>query len=420
MDNDGNGGKTIPFPGVKDPNETKQQNRTAFKIGALTAIIGTVVGTLIVSLIFSGNGYVSSLFDAPNQISELRDEKIPGIETSIDELKTETSKLDGDITAKINNVETKINNLETRIYELHSIILKGFNLKATNDYSDQIVLGLGSKKSMDLDVGPVITKMVARSSSGIEFSAEELSGIKLLLPYKDGAKNCYFYGQFNDNNQWDGNCIVNVYSNGILELITDAEYTNGKLVSCKQIFPDYTTRDINGNTEPIWVVSDRTVVEGVSYGETWHFFREDDFFEFPEPKDVTSSDILSADAFKKLITTDVEGYYKGSTSNGWFNDDTGNAYMIKYFRNGLIKTLYVGDFQNGVFNDLTESAWMIGKKIESQAAYSYYIGPFENGIATGGPDCWDEPLEQNEIDAYVAQSRVEIRPDLLRWEHPKI
>lgn len=416
VSNDKSNEKTILFPGTEDPDKLKRQNKTAFIIGALTAIIGTVVGTLIVSILLTGNNYFSELLDTPKQIHGLNETIIPDIRTSVENLETKTAKDKSDLDKDIENINTNINSLGTRIDDLYSLILIGLNLKATNEYSTQIVAGLGSKSSMDLDTSPVFTKMVAVSSSGAEFSAEELSGLKLLLPYKDGAKNCYFYGQLNDNNQWDGNCIVNVYNKGVLELITDAEYIDGKLVSCKQVFPDYTT----GDKEPIWVVSNRIVEGNISHGETWHFFREGDFYEVLEPENVTANNILSVEAFKERITTNVEGYYNGTTSNGWFNDNTGNAYIIKYFRNGLIKTLYVGNFQNGVFNDLTESAWMIGKKNEFQIAYSYYKGPFENGIATGGPDCWDEPLKQREVDEYITQSGVDFRPDLLKWEHPKI
>lgn len=398
-------GKIIHFPSAEDPNKIKQQNRTTFTINFLSAFIATVAATFLISCC----NYALGLFAAPKQIQELNNEKIPEIFASIEKLETkikdDKSELDSDI-----------KNLTTRVDGLYSLILKSLDLKATDEYSEQIVTGLGRKNSMNLDSSPVITKMVAISSSGAKFSSEELSGLKVLLPYKDGAKNCYFYGQFNEKNQWDGNCIVNVYSNGVLELITDAEYVDGKVVSCKQIFSDYTS----GNSEPIWVVSNRTVKQGISYGETWHFFREGDFTEISEPENVSATEILSAETFKEKITTNIEGYYKGTISDGWFNDTTGSAYMIKYFRNGMIKTLYVGDFRNGVFNDLTGDAWMIGKKTESQAAYSHYKGPFKDGIAIGGPKCWKESLEQKDIDAYIAQSGVEFDPNLLRWESPKV
>lgn len=398
-------GKIIHFPSAEDPNKIKQQNRTTFTINFLSAFIATVAATFLISCC----NYALGLFAAPKQIQELNNEKIPEIFASIEKLETkikdDKSELDSDI-----------KNLTTRVDGLYSLILKSLDLKATDEYSEQIVTGLGRKNSMNLDSSPVITKMVAISSSGAKFSSEELSGLKVLLPYKDGAKNCYFYGQFNEKNQWDGNCIVNVYSNGVLELITDAEYVDGKVVSCKQIFSDYTS----GNSEPIWVVSNRTVKQGISYGETWHFFREGVFTEISEPENVSATEILSAETFKEKITTNIEGYYKGTISDGWFNDTTGSAYMIKYFRNGMIKTLYVGDFRNGVFNDLTGDAWMIGKKTESQAAYSHYKGPFKDGIAIGGPKCWKESLEQKDIDAYIAQSGVEFDPNLLRWESPKV
>lgn len=416
VNDDKNGGKVVPFPGAEDLNKIKRQNRTAFMISALSAIIGTVIGTLIVSIILFGFKFTTELLETPEQVKDLKEETIPKIVASVEALeskiKDDKLKLDEDI----KDISTSVDRVEGRIDELYSLILKGLDLKATNEYSEQVVTGLGRKTSMNLDSSPVITKMVAISSSGAKFSSEELSGLKVLLPYKDGAKNCYFYGQFNENDQWDGNCIVNVYSNGILELITDAQYVDGKVVSCKQVFPDYTTE----GKEPIWVVSNRTVEEGISYGETWHFFREGNFTEISEPENLTVTDILSVETFEEKITTNIEGYYKGTISDGWFNDTTGSAYMIKYFRNGMIKTLYVGDFRNGVFNDLTGDAWMIGKKTESQAAYSHYKGPFKDGIAIGGPKCWKESLEQKDIDAYIAQSGVEFDPNLLRWESPKV
>ena len=80
----------------------------------------------------------------------------------------------------------------------------------------------------------------------------------------------------------------------------------------------------------------------------------------------------------------LEGYYAGETSDGLYNDTTGNAYLVKYFENGLTKTIYKGNFVDGQFNDETGKAWYIVK--EEDTEYMYYKGIFHNGspeIKTG-------------------------------------
>ena len=50
--------------------------------------------------------------------------------------------------------------------------------------------------------------------------------------------------------------------------------------------------------------------------------------------------------------------------------------MVKYFPDGLVRTLYVGAFANGQFEDQSGNAWMIGKN-KPEESYSYYKGPFK-------------------------------------------
>ena len=164
VNDDKNGGKVVPFPGAEDLNKIKRQNRTAFMISALSAIIGTVIGTLIVSIILFGFKFTTELLETPEQVKDLKEETIPKIVASVEALeskiKDDKLKLDEDI----KDISTSVDRVEGRIDELYSLILKGLDLKATNEYSEQVVTGLGRKTSMNLDSSPVITKMVDRKS----------------------------------------------------------------------------------------------------------------------------------------------------------------------------------------------------------------------------------------------------------------
>lgn len=44
-------------------------------------------------------------------------------------------------------------------------------------------------------------------------------------------------------------------------------------------------------------------------------------------------------------------YYVGNTSDSKYNDDTGNAYLIKFDESGNVITLYTGRFRNGQLHD---------------------------------------------------------------------
>jgi|InofroStandDraft_1065614.scaffolds.fasta_scaffold83208_1 hypothetical protein len=69
-----------------------------------------------------------------------------------------------------------------------------------------------------------------RKGTDIKVTAEEISDCKVLLPYKSGDQDVFFYGQINENGRWDGNCILNTYEGDKLVLITDAVYDNGNLI----------------------------------------------------------------------------------------------------------------------------------------------------------------------------------------------
>lgn len=247
-------------------------------------------------------------------------------------------------------------------------------------------------------------------NSGTTFTAEELSGQKLLFPYFEDGQEVYFYGQIDQTGCWDGECIVNIYEDKNLVLITEAVYKHGKLLRCKQAFP-YTTLSTS-YPHDVWAISKRTVDENFNSGETYYYFRSSSFLQTFEFDEVNDEDIISVVDFEKTITTDLEGYYYGHTSDSRYNDKTGDAYMVKYFEDGTIRTLYVGNFEDGFPHDNTGNAWMIGKNSTEQE-YSYYKGIVKKGSPTEeGPEHWREELTLDEIETIIAGTSFNVE---LRW-----
>lgn len=113
-------------------------------------------------------------------------------------------------------------------------------------------------------------------------------------------------------------------------------------------------------------------------------------------------DILNVDEFSAQITSTLEGYYCGEISDGQYNDDSGDAYFVKFFEDGTVRTLYVGNFKDGQFNDQTGNAWMIGK-LEIGASYSFYQGPFKNSVSSKDPRYWEEPISTDRIQEILKE-----------------
>lgn len=209
-------------------------------------------------------------------------------------------------------------------------------------------------------------------ASGKEYSAGELVGETLLLPYISEGNEVYFYGQFDEKNQWDGNCLINVYSNDQLALIMEAEYNHGLLTEYKQVLPAQTLGKTN-----VWIIAERTNMGDSNSGDSWNYIREKGYEKAFDLDTVTNKDIITVDEFRNIIDTRIEGFYHGNTSDGLYNDNTGDAYLVKYNEDGTVRTLYNGRFKDGIFEDTTGYAWYITKNENTD--YMYYQGQFDDG-----------------------------------------
>lgn len=338
--------------------------------------------------------------------------------------------LSNDLNSRINTVESNFNQKidETKsdisgdiedvgddITRLENLILPFLHLKPSTEVQQQITYAYGEVNRVEQSGGLILTSasVVAYNDHGAEYTANQLSDIKLLLPYHEGKQNVFFYGQFDEENRWDGDCLVNIYENGTLKLITDAVYENGKLLNFKQAFPDTTT-----GGQAVWTFSERTAQDDFSTGRTWHYFQNGNYDQNFQFDSVTAKDMISADDLRGVVGTDIEGYYCGVNSDGHFNDNTGNAYMVKYFPDGLVRTLYVGAFVNGQFEDQSGNAWMIGKN-KPEESYSYYKGAFKNGNPVKDIKYWQYDLTVEEIHAILEKTGFKSDCKLV-WKYPSV
>ena len=213
---------------------------------------------------------------------------------------------------------------------------------------------------------------IGADSNGNVYIARDLIGKTILLTYKAEGKDIFFLGQYNENYHWEGYCVINAYySDGRLYGICESNYDDGKRLDYKTICTSendewgYYSRVCNG-----------TINEGVSIEYTFSYNKIADF----TTGNVRISDILYADDFLENQDAVMYKFYSGSTADGKYNDDSGNAYRVKFYEDGTVKALYIGQFKNGQRDDDTGNAWDISYN-EKLECYKYTTGVFKNGYA---------------------------------------
>lgn len=274
-------------------------------------------------------------------------------------------------------------------------------LSMSDTYKASVIRCVGTLDSFVLtDASLQYSSVVAYDSNSDPLTVEDVAQKKLLLPYREDGKECFFYGQLDKDGNWDGECAINIYEGQKLALITEAVYNSGNLLTFRQAFLSYRDK------KTLWYFSNRTMSDNFSSGETWDFTYDHDFSQEFSYNSVTPEDLWTIEALRSKVEESgyLEGYYNGRTSSGSFNDTSGEAYIIKYFENGTVRTLYSGMFKDGDFEDKSCNAWMIGRN-DTASKYSYY---HDNTFTNGAPDIpsdspkaklyWELDIEQERIN----------------------
>jgi hypothetical protein len=162
----------------------------------------------------------------------------------------------------------------------------------------------------------------------------------------------------------------------------------------------------------VWAYSDYIRKDGFGSGDTWLYIKESDCIKNLSIDDVAVEDVLSADQFKESFCHNLIAYYAGNTSDGFFNDESGNAYMAYFFEDGSVRLLYCGNFVDGTFNDSTGNAWYIVRNEKTN--YMYFKGVFRNGeeVHNSKQVTLPPPLSQEQINEILGDRQFNVS---LRW-----
>lgn len=389
-------------------------------LAALTSFIAIAygVGSKFTSFMGTIDGMQSSIKDMQSSISDMQDD-INGVKNDIASMKDDVNdirnKRSGDKLELFsyirNQVDIEFDDIKDDIEELDKEVA---NVKTVsfNDVALSCMEVKLNEKGMYEAIEPnwKSEEIIAVDPVTNEtFSAVELADQRILVPYESNGQEILFCGQYNKRNHWDGKCIVNVYVKNVLSVITEAVYSDGVLIKYKQAIPA-----VNKSGKGVWVISDRIHNEDFNSGNSWSYVRNGGFDQRFKLVDATPDDVLTINQFKKEKCEILEGFYHGNTSDGEFNDNTGNAYLVKYDLWGYVRTLYVGKIKDGDFEDKTGNAWYIVRNDDTD--YIYYKGVFQNG----SPDYTDHdkfinPFSLDEI--YNIVKKYEFNCDL-PWYDP--
>lgn len=365
----------------------------AISCGVL-GIVGVILGIYIEFEIYSDK--INKLDGVPTALSS--------IETKLNDHIDYSDKAENSFKSEL---DTFKNSKDKQIIYIPTDTLRE-KLSATKNESDIIFLSDLKLKANDIIGENPDTKK--------KYKANKFKGKKILLPYTENGKEVYFYGQYNKYYHWDGHCILNIYDNNKLSGIMDGWYRDGELISYNRITEDIKIQKINNKEEKIkiWRISKRVHRSNVNTGETYTYFRVSNKKKKFNLKNVESKDIMSSMDFEKWLDTPLEGYYKGDTSDGKYNDETGNAYSIKYFQDGTTRLIYCGNFENGEFNDHTGNAWYIAID-EDAKKYIYFKGNFTNGKPDEIESHKREDIENEDIHKLIDEikfnSEIKLRGD---------
>lgn len=230
-----------------------------------------------------------------------------------------------------------------------------------------------------------------------EYTVGELQNTPILTYYLEGDSIVYFCGQYNENNFWNGMCTLNVYKNNELVSSFEGLFDNGTLRKYRRVACDngkeWTFMDRNSNKDE----------KGNEYtsGETWNYEKNKSFTQEINEDNLELKNFLTVDYVLNNIDKKITSYYKGNTSNGYYNDDSGNAYSVRYNESGDVRYLYHGKIKDGQADDSTGKAWSINL-LEKGGNYNYYYyeGNFSAGERAYTPDVW-EPMTLEEINEKV-------------------
>lgn len=359
----------ISYMAKNKENKNESKAKKIFSHPIVSSVISQVLVAAILFVISSAAGFLQ----LPIKMNQV-EERLNHIEEQLFNIDMDgTEQKISSLTDGMEDINTRINRIEDKLWDSWALILSPTKTSMTNftvKYEKEKNMYYLNQPAWDSD------DIIATDLNGKnQYTAEQLINEKLLLVYTNNGEYTVFLGQFDQNNKWDGRCILNVYRNETLCLVTEAEYDSGELLKYRQILP----AEISGGR--VWIISDRVCELNFNSGENYCYKRDNDYKMIKKFDDIEAEDVITIENFKEHVEMGtLQSYYMGKTSNGNYNDLSGDAVFVEYFQDGTVKTLYKGKFKDGQFDDTTGKAWYITR--EKDTLYMYYKGNFKNGKPT--------------------------------------
>ena len=245
---------------------------------------------------------------------------------------------------------------------------------------------------------------LGKDSSGNKYNIEDIINKKVLLTYNEDDKEIYFFGSLNDQLYWNGDCLTNAYNNdGTLYGVCESKFENGNRKSYESFYLSSVKEE--------WIYTNRWCTEEGNAGISERYsFTYDKIKNFTN-SNVRVSDLLYIKNFNNKDNKVLLSSYHGLTKNGVYNDDTGSAYLIKYFTpedspvkndKQIIKLLYQGKFVDGQPSDTGYDSWSISR--ESDTTYMFFKGGFSEGKSIRrdkNKEEFENYLTHDQIDKYL-------------------
>lgn len=370
---------------MNEKAEEENNNQKPDDKSKYVSIFQNHIGELFVGILLLFIGWV--MIDFKDEISEIKAQNA-SMDAKLEMLNGNYSLLNSQVwsinTSKLNDEESPEKKAKMLLASTgFSDAMTGYEM-TSNDYPilDMEIFDNGEIIGTDANSNEGETK-------------ESLQNTTFIIKYQENGEDVFFYGKYNEYGQWDGECIINRYQGSNLTFIMEAVYDSGKLVKYRQVF-----RGTNDSRQEIWYVSDRQVEEEGNSGETITYYFYGDYKKDFDIENASSDNMMNVDKFLETIPSNVEGYYSGYTSDGRYNDDSGNAYMVKYDLEGNVRYLYKGRIKNGVADDDSGNAWELSWGY-AEDGYHYHNGKFSGGEAIGTDKSWIYPVDQDFINSIV-------------------
>ncbi len=316
-----------------------------------------------------GTGFFMDMRNGINLLTEKLDSQSDKVDTMYNYVYID----DNNINAQLTSINQNISNLQGQLDTINAAL----NIKIIA-VTEETTITTVDEVTMESHSGSYVLPTlfaemtVGTDSQGVLYYAEDLINETILLTYKEGGKEVYFLGQFNEKYHWDGYCVTNSYNaDGTLHGICESQFDDGVRLDYKSLYMSEKNK---------WILSNRICEKDKNVGTTTEYsFNYKDIKNFTDTN-VRSTDILYVDGLLSDMSATITQFYCGETINQRFNDDSGDAYLVKYDLDGAVKTLYMGNFVDGYCEDTTGNGWSIAYSDELEN-YFYNTGDFKGNKA---------------------------------------